>query len=108
MLILQWPHNSSYGGIRVHQKLRDAEIRAGASFGTLFGFSLQLGIVSSRRVFFEAIKYEKERNAGFLSPFGYSTATVAAAINAVCSSEVLGMLNCIDAHYIGTNVFSFW
>ncbi|CAO2839019.1 unnamed protein product [Amaranthus hypochondriacus] len=77
----------------VHQKLRDAEIRAGASFGALFGFSLQLGILSSRRVFFEAIKYEKERNAGFLSPFGYSTATVAAAINAVCSSEWYWLLS---------------
>ncbi|KAK3009811.1 hypothetical protein RJ639_013936, partial [Escallonia herrerae] len=39
-------------------------------------------------VFYEAIKYEKERNAGFLSPFGYSAATVAAAADTVCSMEV--------------------
>lgn len=38
---------------------------------------------------YEAIVYEKERNAGFLSPFGYSAATIAAAIDAVCSMEVL-------------------
>lgn len=38
--------------------------------------------------------YEKERNAGFLSPFGYSAATVAAAIDAVCSMEVLVFLVC--------------
>ncbi|KAJ0043202.1 hypothetical protein Pint_17260 [Pistacia integerrima] len=39
------------------------------------------------RVHYEAIKYEKERNAGFLSPFGYSAVTVAAAADAVCSME---------------------
>lgn len=71
----------------VHGKLRDAETREGASFGTLFGYALLLGIVSRRRVYYEAIKYEKERNGGFLSPFGYSTVTVAAAIDTVCSME---------------------
>lgn len=40
-------------------------------------------------MYFEAIKYEKERNGGFLSPFGYSTTTAAAAINTVSSMEVL-------------------
>jgi hypothetical protein len=40
-------------------------------------------------VHYEAIVYEKERNAGFLSPFGYSAAPIAAAINAVCSMEVI-------------------
>ncbi|XP_043716241.1 uncharacterized protein LOC122664469 isoform X2 [Telopea speciosissima] len=71
----------------VHEKLRNAEIRSGASFGALFGSALSVGIISRRKVYFEAIKYEKERNAGFLSPFGYSAATVAAAANAVCSME---------------------
>lgn len=74
---------------RVHAKLRLAEKREGASFQALFGSSLLLGTVSRRRVYFEAIKYEKERNGGFLSPFGYSTATVAAAINTVSSTEVI-------------------
>lgn len=41
---------------------------------------------------YEAIKYEKERNAGFLSPFGYSAASVAAAADAVCSMEVIAAL----------------
>ena len=68
---------------RVHEKLRENESRDGASFGTLFGSVLSLGIISRRTVYHEAIKYEKERNAGFLSPFGYS-----AAADAVFSMEV--------------------
>lgn len=36
----------------------------------------------------ETIQYEKDRNAGFLSPFGYSTPTVTAAVDAICSMEV--------------------
>ncbi|GFP88283.1 blue-light photoreceptor phr2 [Phtheirospermum japonicum] len=77
----------------VHEKLRLAEKREGASFHALFGSVLLLGIISRRRVYFEAIKYEKERNGGFLSPFGYSTATVAATINTVSSMEVLLLYN---------------
>ncbi|RWR87524.1 6-4DNA photolyase [Cinnamomum micranthum f. kanehirae] len=71
----------------VHEKLRNAESRKGASFGALFGCALYLGIISRRRVHYEAIKYERERNAGFLSPFGYSAATVAAAVDGVNSME---------------------
>ncbi|XP_058085009.1 uncharacterized protein LOC131232641 [Magnolia sinica] len=71
----------------VHEKLRRAESRDGASFRALFGSALYLGIISRRRVHYEAIKYEKERNAGFLSPFGYSAATVAAAVDGVSSME---------------------
>lgn len=74
---------------RVHEKLRASESRNGASFIALFGPALSLGIISRRRVHYEAIKYEKERNAGFLSPFGYSAATIAAAVEAVCSKEVI-------------------
>ncbi|KAL4574876.1 hypothetical protein LXL04_021716 [Taraxacum kok-saghyz] len=72
----------------VHEKLREVETREGASFGTLFGPVLQLGIVSRRRIYYEALKYEKDRNGGFLSPFGYSTATIAAAVAHVLSTEV--------------------
>ncbi|XP_057456991.1 uncharacterized protein LOC130747947 isoform X2 [Lotus japonicus] len=71
----------------VHEKVRSYESRNGASFIGLFGPALSLGIISRRRVYYEAIKYEKERNAGFLSPFGYSAVTIAAAIDAVCSKE---------------------
>lgn len=74
---------------RVHERVHNAETRDGASFIALFGPALYLGIISRRRVHYEAIMYEKERNAGFLSPFGYSAATIAAAIDAVCSMEVL-------------------
>jgi len=73
----------------VHEKVRASESRNGASFIGLFGPALSLGIISRRRVYYEAIKYEQERNAGFLSPFGYSAATIAAAVDAVCSKEVL-------------------
>ncbi|GLT40303.1 hypothetical protein SLA2020_144480 [Shorea laevis] len=71
----------------VHERLRNAESREGASFISIFGPALHLGIISNRRVHYEAITYEKERNAGFISPFGYSTTTVAAAADAVCSME---------------------
>lgn len=69
--------------------MRKAETREGASFDALFRPALLLGIISRRRVYYETIKYEKERNAGFLSPFGYSAATVAAAVDTVCSMEVI-------------------
>ncbi|PKI54488.1 hypothetical protein CRG98_025002 [Punica granatum] len=71
----------------LHDKIRVAESQEGSSFYTLFGSALCLGIISRRRVYSEAINYEKERNAGFISPFGYSSATVAAAVNSVSSME---------------------
>ncbi|KAI7756989.1 hypothetical protein M8C21_004424 [Ambrosia artemisiifolia] len=71
----------------LHERLRNAETREGASFGFLFGPVLQLGVVSGRRVYNEAIKYEKDRNGGFLSPFGYSCFTVASSADHVCSRE---------------------
>lgn len=71
----------------VHVKLRNAESRSGASFGALFRAALSLGLISRRRVYYEAIKYEKERNGGFLSLVGYSAATVAAAVDTVTSME---------------------
>jgi len=64
------------------------ESRRGASFAGLFGTALYLGAISRRRVQYEAIKYERDRNGGFLSPFGYSAVTVAAAVETVCSMEV--------------------
>lgn len=96
-------HLASYFG-RVHDRIREAESREGASFYALFGPALSLGILSRRRVYYEAIKYEKERNAGFLSPFGYSAPTVAAAVYTVCSMEVVfetrKWLICIKALHI--------
>ncbi|XP_019264780.1 PREDICTED: uncharacterized protein LOC109242374 isoform X2 [Nicotiana attenuata] len=71
----------------VHEKLRAAETREGASFGALFGSALLLGIISRRRVYYEAIEYEKERNAGIISHFGCSAKMVAAAADTVCSME---------------------
>lgn len=37
---------------------------------------------------FEALQYEKDRNGGRLSPFGYSTFTVGAAVGDVKAMEV--------------------
>ncbi|XP_022159837.1 uncharacterized protein LOC111026138 isoform X2 [Momordica charantia] len=71
----------------LHEMVRNSESRDGSSFIKLFGPAIDLGIISRRRVHYEAIKYEKERNAGFLSPFGYSAGTVAAVVDAVLSSE---------------------
>ncbi|KAJ4803865.1 alpha/beta-Hydrolases superfamily protein [Rhynchospora pubera] len=71
----------------LHDKLRRVETGNGTSFYTLFSSSLFLGTISRRRVFYEAIKYEKERNAGFISPFGYSAPTVTASVDAICSME---------------------
>lgn len=68
--------------------MRAVETREGASFGALFGSALLLGIISRRRVYYEAFEYEKERNAGSILPFGYLAKTVAAAFNTVCSIEV--------------------
>lgn len=70
----------------VHERMPGAESRDGASFNKLFGTALSLGILSRRRVYFEAIKHEKEQNCGFLSPFG-SGATISAAVDSVCSME---------------------
>ncbi|RYR27103.1 hypothetical protein Ahy_B02g061435 isoform B [Arachis hypogaea] len=70
----------------IHEKVRSSESRNGASFIALFGPALSLGIIS-RSVHYEAIKYERERNAGFISPFGYSATTIAGAVDAVCSKE---------------------
>ncbi|KAK6936337.1 DNA photolyase, N-terminal [Dillenia turbinata] len=70
----------------VHENLYGAESPKGASFGALSRCAPDLGIVF-RRVHYEAIKYEKDRNAGFISPFGFSAATVSAAVDTVCSVE---------------------
>ena len=37
---------------------------------------------------FEALQYERDRNGGRLSPFGYSTFTVGAAVGDVKAMEV--------------------
>ncbi|XP_062198763.1 uncharacterized protein LOC133901398 isoform X2 [Phragmites australis] len=88
----------------LHDKVRLAETRDGASFYSLFGTAIQLGVISRRRVYHEAIQYEKDRNAGFLSPFGYSTPTVTAAVDAIYSMEWYWLLSlksqvCIEENY---------
>ncbi|BBN19275.1 hypothetical protein MPTK1_8g09280 [Marchantia polymorpha subsp. ruderalis] len=65
----------------VHEHVMSLETRPGASFRALFGNSLALGTLSLRRVYHEAIEYERARGGGWLSPFGFSSFTAAAAIN---------------------------
>ncbi|CAD5187578.1 unnamed protein product [Musa acuminata subsp. malaccensis] len=91
----------------LHDKLRRAERRKGASFNALFGSALYFGTISRRRVYYEAIKYEKERNGGFLSPFGYSAPTVAAAVDAVCSMEWYSVL-ALKSQICNEGVYPVW
>jgi hypothetical protein len=65
------------------------EKKPGASFRKLFGSALALGTISRRRVILEALQYERDRNGGRLSPFGYSTFTVGAAVGDVKAMEVM-------------------
>ncbi|KAM3730380.1 hypothetical protein ACB098_12G082900 [Castanea mollissima] len=93
----------------VHEQVRNAETRDGASFTALFGPALCLGIISRRRVHYEAITYEKDRNAGFLSPFGYSAVTIGAAADAVCSMEWYWLLGLKSiASYNGMYSIQIW
>uniref|UniRef100_A0ACD5XTW4 Uncharacterized protein n=1 Tax=Avena sativa TaxID=4498 RepID=A0ACD5XTW4_AVESA len=80
----------------LHDKVRFAETRDGASFYTLFGAAIQLGVISRRRVYQETIQYERDRNAGFLSPFGYSTPTVTSAWSWILASK---SQVCIEGKY---------
>ncbi|KAL2609295.1 hypothetical protein R1flu_027868 [Riccia fluitans] len=65
----------------LHEQVMDLERRPGSSFRALFGNSLALGTLSLRRIYHEAIEYEKARGGGWLSPFGFSSRTAEAAIN---------------------------
>lgn len=71
----------------LRDRVRATETRLGASFRALFGFALSLGTISRRRVYHEALKYERERNGGWLNPLGYSVLTVAAAVEDSKSME---------------------
>lgn len=64
------------------------ESKQGASFRSLFGPSLTVGTLSLRRVYQKAIDYEKARMGGRLSPFGFSTFTVAATVANTKAMEV--------------------
>ncbi|XP_057952772.1 uncharacterized protein LOC131146933 [Malania oleifera] len=56
-----------------------AESQVGASYGALFGPAFWLGVISRRRVHYEAVRYEKERTA--------RVSSVAAAAEAAFSME---------------------
>lgn len=80
---------------KIHQEILDLEgreARKGASFRLLFGHALALGSISRRTVYYKALEYEKARNGGRSSPFGFSTLTAAAAIQDMKSIEWYQML----------------
>lgn len=74
--------------IRVYVRLCDVEIRFGVLFFKFFGFVFCFGIVFRRRVYYEVIEYEKERNVGFIFLFGYLVFIVIVVIDVVCFMEV--------------------
>ncbi|MCO5548436.1 hypothetical protein L7F22_001892 [Adiantum nelumboides] len=78
----------------IYDTVSEAEYNGprGSSFRTLFANSLALGTLSRRRVYYEAFEYEKDRNGGWSSPFGFSTFTAKAAVDDVKSSEWYRML----------------
>lgn len=109
VLMINWCQLALF--CRVHEKLRAAETREGASFGALFGSALLLGIISRRRVYYEAIEYDKERNAGIISHFGCSAKMVAAAADTVCSMEVFWVSEIVLDHnmnVLGSNSFAIY
>ncbi|XP_024370701.1 uncharacterized protein [Physcomitrium patens] len=76
----------------VYEHIWEMEKKPGASFRKLFASSLALGTISRRRVIFEALQYERDRNGGRLSPFGFSTFTVGNAVGDVKAMEWFDLL----------------
>ncbi|KAH7291798.1 hypothetical protein KP509_29G036100 [Ceratopteris richardii] len=74
---------------QIYERVSEAEYEGprGGSFRRLFGNSLTLGTISGRRIYYEAFEYEKARNGGWASPFGFGTFTAIAAAKYVESSE---------------------
>ena len=68
-----------------------AESRPGGSFSNLFSDAMSLGLISPRRALNETVEYERQRNGGRLSPFGFSTFTGKAAVHTLEANEVGGM-----------------
>lgn len=82
----------------LRERIRATETRPGASFRVIFGFALSLGTISRRRVYHEALKYERERNAGWLNPLGYSVFTIGAAVEDSISMEWYWLLALKSQH----------
>lgn len=93
---------------RMYQHIMKLENRPGASFRAIFNRALELGTLSRRRVYHEAIKYERERNGGRLSPFGLSSFTAAAAIEDVKSIEVSNLLFSLSIALETMRIFVDW
>jgi hypothetical protein len=75
----------------MHDHVVNLETRPGASFRGIFGNALALGTLSLRRIYQEAMDYEKARGGGWLSPFGFSSFTAEAAIRDSKAIEVCGI-----------------
>ncbi|GAQ88572.1 DNA photolyase [Klebsormidium nitens] len=65
---------------RMYSLVRELEARPLTSFPAIFGEALAAGWLSRRRVYAEALRYERDRSGGRLSPFGFSALTAEAAV----------------------------
>jgi hypothetical protein len=59
----------------MYSLVRELEARPLTSFPAIFGEALSVGWLSRRRVYHEALQYEKDRSGGRMSPFGFSAIT---------------------------------
>ncbi|KAG0573379.1 hypothetical protein KC19_VG173400 [Ceratodon purpureus] len=65
---LEITHNRRGG--RIYEQILELEKRSGASFRAIFNRVLELGTLSRRRVYYEVVKYERDRGRSYVSPFG--------------------------------------
>lgn len=80
-----------------------AESRPGASFPNLFSDAMSLGLMSPRWALNETMEYERQRNGGRLSPFGFSTFTGKAAVHTLQANEVAARLPLTFVQYFVGN-----
>lgn len=72
---------------RMYSLVRELEARPLTSFPAIFGEALSVGWLSRRRVYHEALQYEKDRSGGRMSPFGFSAIT--AQVRLQCEGQYL-------------------
>lgn len=92
---------------RMYSLVRELEARPLTSFPAIFGEALAAGWLSRRRVYHEALRYERERSGGRLSPFGFSALTAEVSTRYTGtrhtrkSSRFLKVLCIVSLYYAG-------
>lgn len=71
------------------KRIQELEKRPGSSFIAIFDRALELGIISRRRVYYEAMKYERNRRSSSGSLLGFSKFSNSTAAEDVKSIEVI-------------------